>query len=65
MTGSSNMPPGAENDTRSGCHDDTIDCPECLGKTVDCHYCSGSGMVSEREYKEIKELEKEEDQANE
>ena len=59
------MAPGAENDPRSGCDSDEMECPECLGKTDDCHYCSGTGMVSEREYKEIKELEKKEDQANE
>lgn len=61
----SNMAPGAENDPRSGCDDDTIDCPECLGATEYCHYCNGDGVVSEQEYKGIKELEKEESQANE
>ena len=59
------MAPGADNDPRSGCDDDTIDCIECLGNTVDCHYCNGSGVVSEREYKGIKEQEKQDLIANE
>lgn len=60
----SNMPPGAEDDLRSGIHNDWILCPSCRGYDDQCMYCE-DGMVSEREYKAEKELEKEENQANE
>ena len=60
----SNMPEGSENDHRSGIHDDDITCPSCRGHDDDCIYCE-NGMVSERAYKADKELEKEENQANE
>lgn len=67
MMGSSNMAPGSENDHRSGCHDDAIFCPGCPDDGIDddCIYCHGEGIVSERKYDDMKELEREEDQANE
>ena len=61
----SNMAPGTENDTRSGIFDDAIFCPECEKVGTDCHYCDGERIVSQREYDAIKELEKEENLANE
>ena len=84
----SNMAPGSENDPRSGCDSDEMECPECNGDgftsehdspdthggdgecltcpiQVQCHYCKASGVVSEREHAGIKELEREDEQANE
>lgn len=55
------MAPGSEHDHRSGCDDDYMDCVECNGNTDDCHYCEGSGVVSETHYRDIKRLEREED----
>ena len=92
----SNMAPGAENDPRSGCDDDMVDCPHCEdgyedivcgscsgsgegmwdGSTCrtckgrgegryECQTCDGAGDIYMSHYDDIKELEKEEDQANE
>lgn len=58
------MAPGAEHDPRSGCDDDTIDCPECTGVTQHCWYCHGTGVVSEREYDALKLEHSQEDEAN-
>lgn len=60
----SNMAPGSESDHRSGIHADDILCPSCKGYDDQCIYCE-DGMVSEREYRADKELEKEDQQANE
>lgn len=64
MTEASNMAPGSEHDPRSGCDDDTIDCPECNEGAIECHYCDGAGVLSERHYKDIKSQEREETEAN-
>lgn len=58
------MPAGAESDHRSGVHSDDILCPSCRGHDDECIYCE-DGIVSERQYKADKELENEENQANE
>ena len=48
--------------------DDTIDCPGCdNGKDkygADCTYCSGVGLISEREYKDQINTETEDFNAN-
>ena len=65
MDHDSNLPAGAEHDSRSGMDDDTIDCPECNGSTEDCPYCDGAGIVSEVDYSQVKREEREDEQANE
>lgn len=61
-------PPGAKNRTDAPYNDDTIDCPECEdgedknGK--ECTYCEGEGVISEREYQQIKRAEQDDYNSN-
>ena len=45
-------------------NDDTILCSECDNGTdrdgIECYYCNGIGVISERYYNDIKSLEREE-----
>ena len=64
MSGTSNMAPGAEHDTRSGCDDDMIVCKFCKGDDDQCPHCE-DGIISKREYDAIRAEQKEDEQANE
>jgi len=59
-----NYPPGSKDRTDAPYNDDTIDCVECedgLDRDSNkCYYCNGDGVVSEREYNDIKSLERDE-----
>ena len=64
-----NYPPGAKNRDDAPYNDQSIPCPECLDGEDDegyeCSYCEGIGVISEREYQQIKRAEHDDLLANE